>query len=118
MVTLAHRTEVLDDHACDFNHKKMLVLPKTLIHQHKVATAGLRESAVYLQDMSENAGHEAIRKWKVFIEAAEQQRTDNLKVFKVTNLTEMHIYAVKICNKGEYVNADAALTGPPTATQE
>ena len=45
--TLAHRSEVLDDHACDSNFKKMIGMTKFLCRQHTNATLNLDEAEEY-----------------------------------------------------------------------
>jgi len=52
MATLAHHAEVLDDHACDSNHKKLLGMTKFLSHRHKEAAENLEKAEKYLDQLT------------------------------------------------------------------
>jgi len=101
--TLAHRAEVLDDHACDSNHKKMLGITKYLCRRHKEASATLQSSEQYLEELSQTAGPDAVRKWKRQIVAAEASRLTKPKV--------MDIYRARVMG----VSAEAGTSVPSSA---
>ena len=50
--TLAHRAEILDDHACDSNHRKLLGITKFLIRHHKDSLENLEASEKYLDQLT------------------------------------------------------------------
>ena len=74
MVTLAHHVEVLHDHACDSNHKKLLGMMKFLCHCHKEAAKNLEEAEKYLDQLTRVADPLAIQAWTQEIEHAEATR--------------------------------------------
>jgi len=59
--TLAHRAEVLDDHACDSNHKKLLGMTNFLSCHHKEAAENLEEADKYLDQLTRAADPLAIQ---------------------------------------------------------
>jgi hypothetical protein len=72
--TLAHRAEVLDDHACDSNHKKLLGMMKFLCRRHKEAAENLEDAERYLDELTRVADPLAIQAWTEDIEHAEANR--------------------------------------------
>jgi len=72
--TLAHRAEVLDDHACDSNHKKLLGMTNFLSRRHKEAAENLEEADKYLDQLTRAADPLAIQAWTQEIEHAEATR--------------------------------------------
>lgn len=86
--TLPHRAEMLDDHCCDSNHKKMLAMTDTLCSRHANATETVRTSDAYFLHIS-GAVNEATRHaWEVEVQAAEAQRPRNVK--------PMVVYAARV----------------------
>jgi len=88
--TLAHRAEVLDDHACDSNHKKLLGITKSLCRRHKEASESLVYSEQYFEQLSQAADPQSVQHWTHQIEAAEAARLATPKV--------MDIYGAKVRN--------------------
>ena len=72
--TLAHRAEVLDDHVCDSNHKKLLGMTKFLCRHHKEAAENLEKAEEYLDQLTRVADPLAIQAWTQEIEHAEATR--------------------------------------------
>ena len=70
--TLAHRAEVLDNHACDSNHKKLLGMAKYLCQHHKEASNTLLQTEQYFNELSQAARMEAVKCWMHEIEQAEK----------------------------------------------
>ena len=83
MATLAHRAEMLDDHATDSNHKKMLSMVSTLCKGHQTATDMVESAKLYYENLSNQAGPMAVAKWKADIEAAEAQRHYDLAAMDI-----------------------------------
>lgn len=75
--TLAHRAEVLDDHACDSNHKKLLGMMNWLCGRHKEASETFLHAHKYCTDLSQAAGVEVVQQWTSEIEKAERRRLEN-----------------------------------------
>jgi Kyakuja-Dileera-Zisupton transposase len=85
--TLAYRAEILDDHATDSNHRKMLGIVSTLCKSYDKATDMHLHAQEYYNNLSAQAGLTAVSKWKADIEEAETNRRYNLPA--------MDIYAAK-----------------------
>lgn len=81
--TLAHRAEVLDDHACDSNHKKMIGMTKFLCQQHKKATLNLEEADEYFAELTSDADDLAVKQWTQEIENAERTRLIDASVMDI-----------------------------------
>ena len=81
--TLAHRAEMLDDHATDSNHKKMLGIVSTLCKGHQMATDMVESAQLYYENLSNQAGPMAVAKWKADIEVAETQHLYDLAVMDI-----------------------------------
>ena len=62
---------MLDDHATDSNHKKMLSMVSILYKGHQMATDMVESAKLYYKNLSNQAGLMAVVKWKANIEAAE-----------------------------------------------
>jgi hypothetical protein len=86
--TLAHRAEMLDDHACDSNHKKMLGMAYSLCRTYRSAIDMLDHAQTYFRNLTNEAGVTSVEKWTHDIESAEQNRKNDV--------TEMNIYAAKL----------------------
>ena len=86
--TLAHRAEMLDDHALDSNHKKTLGMVSTLCRLYHQAVDMLDHAKTYYQNLTNQAGSAAVQKWTLDIEAAEIDRRNDVTV--------MDIYAAKL----------------------
>ena len=71
MATLAHRAEVLDDHASDSNHKKMLGITRYLCRRHKEASQQLTSSERCFEQLCRAADPQTVQHWKHEIEHAE-----------------------------------------------
>ena len=82
--TLAHHSEVLDDHMCNSNHKKMIGMTKFLCHQHKNTILNLEEVEQYLAKVTNDADNLAIQQCTQEIESVEQTR--------LVNAADMDIY--------------------------
>ena len=85
--TLAYRVDILDDHATDSNHKKMLGIVSSLCKGYVKASAMHIHAQEYYDNLSGQAGVTAVSKWKADIEEAESGRRNNLPA--------MNIYAAK-----------------------
>ena len=72
--TLAHRAEVLDDHACDSNHRKLLGMTKFLIRRYKEASENLEVAEQYHEKLTNGADPQALQSWLQEIEQAEKSR--------------------------------------------
>ena len=97
--TLAHRAEMLDDHASDSNHKKMLGIVTTLCKSNTTAIDMLEHAKTYYDNLTSEAGSMAVDKWTDKIKDAEDKRQCDIKA--------MDIYAAKNESaKGKNVEPD------------
>lgn len=85
--TLAHRAEMLDDHATDSNHKKSLGMVSSLCRSYRHALDMLDHAKVYYENLTDQAGRTAVEKWMSDIETAE--------IIRKNDVTVMDIYAAK-----------------------
>jgi hypothetical protein len=90
--TLAHRSEMLDDHATDSNHKKTLGIISSLCRSHYTAVDMLEHAKTYYQNLTDQAGRRAVEKWTHDIEKAELNRK--------YDISAMDIYAAKLEETG------------------
>ena len=90
--TLAHRAEMLDDHAADSNHKKTLGMVSTLCRSYRHAVDMLDHAKTYHQNLTAQAGDAVVEKWTLDIENAETDRK--------YDITVMDIYAAKLAGTG------------------
>jgi hypothetical protein len=88
--TLPHRAEMLDDHACDSNHKKMLAMPETLRSRLLEANEMVHNTDQYYVELSNTVARETLLQWEQEILGAEAMRRVDVKV--------MDIYAAKVRN--------------------
>jgi hypothetical protein len=107
--TLAHRAEVLDDHACDSNHKKMLSITKYLCGRHKEASTTLLASEQYLEELTQTANPNAVRYWTDQIVAAEAARLNTPKV--------MDIYRARMEDVSTESGTSGGASAPSNQTQ-
>ena len=66
--TLAHRAEMLDDHATDSNHKKNLGMVSSLCRLYRQAIDMLDHAKDYYYNLTTQAGETAVMKWTTDIE--------------------------------------------------
>ncbi|KAF8166226.1 hypothetical protein BJ912DRAFT_863255 [Pholiota molesta] len=104
--TLAHRAEVLDDHACDSNHKKALGMANYLCRRHEEACTTVRQTEKYFNDISNAAGKDAIAMWNTEILKAERERLEDPAV--------MDIYCARISGFNGNLSTPEPVTGDPT----
>ncbi|KAF8800874.1 hypothetical protein BYT27DRAFT_7023015, partial [Phlegmacium glaucopus] len=82
-----HQAEMLDDHAADSDHKKMLGMVTTLCKLNSTAINMLEHAQSYYQNLTVEAGQTAVEKWTSDIERAEEKRP--------LDITAMDVYGVK-----------------------
>jgi len=88
MALLSHQAEMLDDHASDSNHKKLLGMALAICKSHTDASAMATQTKQYFNDMTMSAGL-AAQQWESTISKAEKWRP--------TNISAMDIYSTKTC---------------------
>lgn len=86
--TIPHRAELLDDHATDSNHKKMLGMVSSLCKNHQKATDMVQLAEEYYNNLTHQAGHVAVGQWETEVLLAEDERFNNRR--------SMDIYASKL----------------------
>lgn len=97
--TLPHRAEILDDHACDSNHKKLLGMTQSLETRYMDATTIVEQADSYYLELSRSVDLETLQLWHDEIKGAEAMRLGDVKV--------MDIYGARLPDR---------LTVDPTAT--
>ena len=88
--TLPHRAEILDDHCCDSNYKKMLAMTETLCSQYVTARKTVESSDIYFCNLREAVQPAMLHVWEAEVKAAELQRPENLQ--------NMDVYAARVNN--------------------
>lgn len=101
--TLAHRAEIIDDHATDSNHKKMINLRMALCRRHHQAAEMVAETTVYHDRLSADAGTFATARWTDEILNAEASRLNDIRA--------MDVYASRTLTGLAKVEKDAASGG-------
>jgi Kyakuja-Dileera-Zisupton transposase len=86
--TLPHRAEMLDDHATDSNHKKMLGMTVTLCSKAREALENSTQLGQYHAGLTAAFGQQAIERWEDEVMAAETRR--------LTDISVMDMYATHI----------------------
>jgi hypothetical protein len=86
--TIPHRAELLDDHATDSNHKKMLGIVTSLCKNFQKASDMLQLAQEYYDNLTHQAGQVAVGQWEAEVLEAEDKRFDNR--------ASMDIYASKL----------------------
>jgi hypothetical protein len=86
--TLAHRADLLDDHATDSNHKKMLGMVSSLYQNYQKAVDMSDHAEEYYANLTTQAGTLAVEKWEADVKDAEGERKDNRSA--------MDIYSAKL----------------------
>ncbi|KAH9478642.1 hypothetical protein JR316_0009099 [Psilocybe cubensis] len=97
--TLAHRTEILDDHASDSNHKKALEITKYLCRRHLESVQARETYRISFANLTKAADPDAVNLWKKQIEDAEARRLEDPKV--------MDIYTAKRPGQSTSSNRDS-----------
>jgi Kyakuja-Dileera-Zisupton transposase len=85
--TLAHRAEIIDDHATDSNHKRMLGMASALCRSHQKATEMFGLAQDYYDKLTNQAGPLAVAKWQEDIENAEVNRIENRSAIDIYGAT-------------------------------
>jgi hypothetical protein len=106
--TLAHRAEMLDDHASDSNHRKALGMADSLCKRHLEASTLVRQTQTYYTEVTAAVGQQTSEAWEREILAAEHTRQENVKA--------MDIYAARVPGQAPAVGlAPAVRPGPAPA---
>ena len=89
--TLPHRAEMLDDHACDSNHKKMLSMTQNLRAKYMDATVMSSQTDLYYLDITRTVDHLTLKVWEDEVKDAESRRGNDIKV--------MDVYAARLADR-------------------
>ncbi|KAH9483512.1 hypothetical protein JR316_0002980 [Psilocybe cubensis] len=81
--TLAHRAEILDDHACDSNHKKALGITRYLCRRYLEAEETREKYRICFSNLTNAADPEAVQLWTKQIEHVEQHRLEDPKLMDI-----------------------------------
>ena len=78
--TLPHQAEMLDDHATDLNHKKLLSMTVRLCSKSQEALEVLAQLGNHHAELTTVFGKQAIQRWEEEVTRAELLRLTNIKV--------------------------------------
>ena len=106
--TLPHRAEMLDDHACDSNHKKMLSMTDNLHTRYMDATAMASRTDTYYVDISRTVDRGTLVMWEDEVKAAEALRATNIRV--------MDIYAAWLLDRLAVENTQISASASASAS--
>jgi hypothetical protein len=105
--TLPHWAEMLDDHATDSNHKKMLSMTVTLCSKSREALENSTELGQYHAELTAAFGQRATNQWEDEVVAAETQRLIDIRV--------MDMYATHISETAVGTGSSDTATGAGSA---
>src|SRR3981189_766087 len=78
--TLPHRAEMLDDHASDSNHKKMLSMTSTLCSKYQEALEMSTQLGKHHAELTATFGQQVTEKWEDEVTSAESTRLADVRV--------------------------------------
>jgi hypothetical protein len=78
--TLPHWAEMLDDHATDSNHKKMLSMTATLCSKYQEALEISTQLSKHHMELTATFGQQAVGRWEDEVASAESLRLGDVKV--------------------------------------
>ncbi|KAF9030265.1 hypothetical protein BJ165DRAFT_1358900 [Panaeolus papilionaceus] len=82
--SLSYRSETLDDHATDSNHKKILNMAESLIDKLRDARENANEHQAVFDDIDQRARDQDLtREWEIKIEEAEARRLERPEVMDI-----------------------------------
>ncbi|KAF8964535.1 hypothetical protein BDZ97DRAFT_1918967 [Flammula alnicola] len=103
--TLAHRTEMLNNHACDSNHKKTLAMTATLCSRSLDAKAMVAQTDKYYAELSATVDSQTMNTWENEVLGVEAMRLANVKA--------MDVYAARVPDRQQQI---LALAPAPSAS--
>jgi hypothetical protein len=78
--TLPHQAEMLDDHATDSNHKKMLSMTATLCSKYREALEISTQLSKHHMELTATFSQQAVGRWEDEVASAESLRLGDVKV--------------------------------------
>lgn len=87
--TLAHRSEIMDDHMTDSNHKKALGLTASLSHRFTEAAGMAASAQEYYQQLTVGINRALIDQWETDIKVAEIERKHDRSVMDIMGATKL-----------------------------
>ena len=81
--TLLHQAEMLDDHACDSNHKKTLSMSETLCSRFMDVNTMVDQTDAYYLDITGNVNREICQIWEEEIKVAEAMPCQDIKAMDI-----------------------------------
>ncbi|KAF8221961.1 hypothetical protein L208DRAFT_1325044, partial [Tricholoma matsutake] len=82
-VTLPHRAEMLDNHAMDSNHKKMLGMTAMLCAKSQESLEISMQLSKHHADLTAAFGQQAVQRWEDEVTAAESLRLTDVKALDI-----------------------------------
>ncbi|KAG1821442.1 hypothetical protein DFJ58DRAFT_849975 [Suillus subalutaceus] len=93
----AHRQEVLDDHMCDSNWKKLVGIMKTLLKKYKRALKGVDETKTPFDELARSLDPEKILIWEINEQKAMEEHGEYLDIY------QLQINKVWILDSQQYI---------------
>jgi hypothetical protein len=81
--TLAHRSEIMDDHMTDSNHKKSIAMADTLTTRYVEATQMARSANQYYHDLVQGIDSKDIAGWEAEITYSENNRSHDKSLMDI-----------------------------------
>jgi hypothetical protein len=100
--TLPHRAEMLDDHATDSNHKKMIGMSLSLCSRYMEASSMVKRTRNYYIELSATIGYQSMQMWEEEVLKAEAMR--------LADVSGMDVYGARVADPSS--NTLAAEPGP------
>ena len=83
MATLPHHAEMLDDHACNSNHKKLLSMINNLHAKYMDATMMSSQTDLYYLDITRTVKSATLTVWDNEVRVAEARQGTDIKVMNL-----------------------------------
>ena len=115
--TLPHRAEMLDDHASDSNHKKMLSMTATLCSKSHEALDVSMQLGKHHEALTAAFGQQATEKWEDEVTAAESDRLTDLNVMDMYGTQGLGSDAATAPGAGSGAASASASASVPASAQ-
>lgn len=97
--TLAHRAEMIDDHAADSNHKKALGIGLVLCDQFRHSKDMVQKTSVYYNQLSATIPASLKNKWGKDIKSAEGRRLQDPAAMEIIGTQNIEVIPVHLLDQ-------------------
>lgn len=102
--TLPHRAEILDDHTCDSNNKKLLAMTETIRTRYLDALQMVKQADDYYLEITGTITQLSKENWEREVLEAEKRRLEDIR--------SMDIYAARLPNQLTVDPSEASVPAP------